>query len=174
MLVFAAGKNNEQITLTIQGRQITETGNTKYLGLPFDSKLTWKTHIQNTANAATGKFTKLYPLFKSHKLNKKTKILLYKAVIRVSLLYGYEVWGKAAKTHTRKLQTVQNKILRTILQPPRGTRTLELHQQSHLESVQDEMKKAINQFYNKIRTHGNPLIRRLGKYSRVDRSRLTT
>ena len=43
---------------------------------------------------------------------------LYKGVVLPTLLYACEVWGYAAHTHIHKLQTVQNKALRSISGAP--------------------------------------------------------
>jgi hypothetical protein len=54
-------------------------------------------------------------LHRKSALSIKNKILLYKVGIRPILTYGCPVFSSAAKTHLKKIQTTQNKILKMIL-----------------------------------------------------------
>jgi hypothetical protein len=61
----------------------------------------------------------MYPLInRKSSLKTKNKILLYKVGIRPILTYGAPVFSTAAKTHLKKIQTTQNKILKMILNVP--------------------------------------------------------
>ncbi|GFY35890.1 hypothetical protein TNCV_4842632 [Trichonephila clavipes] len=53
------------------------------------------------------------------------KVLLYTAVLRPNISYGCPVWGYAAKTNVKILETAQNSIIRTITKTNRykGTAT---------------------------------------------------
>lgn len=57
-------------------------------------------------------------LLYSNNLSIKNKILFYKIVLRPILLYASPVWGSAAKTHFKRLQTFQNKTLQAIQKAP--------------------------------------------------------
>lgn len=86
-----------------------------YLGINFDKKLYFKTHINNTIYKANRCYRMLYPLLCSKsRLTTTNKMLIYTAVIRPIILYGAPIWASAAQTHINKLNLLQNKIIKTI------------------------------------------------------------
>ena len=46
-MVFSGNKSNQGIKLTINNQEIKRVYHTKFLGVTFDAKLTWKEHISN-------------------------------------------------------------------------------------------------------------------------------
>jgi predicted component of type VI protein secretion system len=59
-------------------------------------------------------FIRIYSLLKSERLSAKIKLNLRKALIRTVIAYGCPAWELAADTYLLKLQSLQNKVLRTI------------------------------------------------------------
>ncbi|GFT46203.1 uncharacterized protein TNCV_1851041 [Trichonephila clavipes] len=51
-------------------------------------------------------------------LSLENKVILYKQVLRPIITYASPVWGAAAATHMKKIQVIQNKILRLITNAP--------------------------------------------------------
>ncbi|KAJ8878778.1 hypothetical protein PR048_019364 [Dryococelus australis] len=94
----------------------------------------------------------------------RNKLLLFKATLRPTMLYGAETWGSAAPTNIQKLHTTQNKIIRPILTAPRGTTTEELHHRANMATIQDRIKHMKKNFCQSIANHKNPAIRALNKY----------
>ncbi|GFX17070.1 RNA-directed DNA polymerase from mobile element jockey [Trichonephila clavipes] len=79
---------------------------TKYLGITFDKNLTWKTHIQHTRQKFRKIMFKLFSLIgRNSELSRNNKVLLFTAVMRPILAYGCPVWGYAAKTNIKILET---------------------------------------------------------------------
>jgi hypothetical protein len=77
----------------------------RYLGVQLDSKLLFGYHLANARNKAIAATSALYPLLaRSSKLDTRTKLLLYKAVIRPIMLYASPVWSTAAQCHLKPLQ----------------------------------------------------------------------
>lgn len=110
----------------------------RYLGVNFDSKLLFGHHIDLAVQKATGATMALYPLLASNsKLPTKTKLLLYKQIVRPIFTYGSPVWSSAAKCHLKRLQVVQNRALKIIFKLPRRHPTIELHQRSGMPMVAD-------------------------------------
>lgn len=52
------------------------------------------------------------------KLSSINKTLIYTSVIRPIMAYGSPIWLSAANIHTHKYNTLQNKVLETILRLP--------------------------------------------------------
>ncbi|GFV45740.1 RNA-directed DNA polymerase from mobile element jockey [Trichonephila clavipes] len=58
------------------------------------------------------------------------KVLLYTVVLRPIISYGCPVWGYAAKTNVKILETTQNSLIRTITKANRNSniyKALKLH-----------------------------------------------
>ncbi|KAJ8868522.1 hypothetical protein PR048_030050 [Dryococelus australis] len=90
--------------------------------------------------------------------------ILYKVCIRPIITYAAPAWGYATKTHLRKLQLLQNKVLRRILQIPAYVRLRLLHKEANIETLQDFMRKQATSFYKSTINHTNPLISQVGAY----------
>ena len=77
----------------LAGTEIPFAKEVKYLGITFDQKLTWKTHILNTAKKASialGRCRRMCG--KNWGLNPKMTLWLYTRVIRPMVTYGSIVW----------------------------------------------------------------------------------
>lgn len=61
--------------------------------------------------------------------------------------YGIEVWGNTCKTNKLKLQGLQNKVLRIIVDAPWFIRNTQLHRdlEEIIEKRKNKMKDEINQ-----------------------------
>jgi hypothetical protein len=51
--------------LTLKGWNISFAKEVKYLGVIFDSRVTWRLHIDSIVNKALRTFIRIYPLLKS-------------------------------------------------------------------------------------------------------------
>ena len=90
----------------------------KYLGIHFDSKLNWSTHIQHVCtkvSKACGALAKL-----RHSVPAKIIIDVFNALINSYLRYGILVWGSASQTNLNPLETLINKAIRIISFAPFG------------------------------------------------------
>ena len=90
----------------------------KYLGVFFDSKLNWKTHINyicNKISKSCGALAKL-----RHCVDTTTLLNVYHALINSYVRYGIIAWGSASKAAVKPLQTIVNKAIRIITFAPFG------------------------------------------------------
>ena len=76
---------------TIQNTLIREVTQAKYLGVTFNSKLTWSDHIFNITNKANSVYGFLRRNFNN--CPAKTKSALYKSLVRPILEYASNVWS---------------------------------------------------------------------------------
>jgi hypothetical protein len=76
-------------------------------------------------------FKRVYSLFKSDRLSANIKQTLHKTLIKSVMTYASPAW-EFADTHLKKLQHLQNKVLRTTGNYPRRTPVRELHMVSNL------------------------------------------
>ena len=154
-----------QITENVHiGCQTIPWSNTvKYLDVTLGTKLTWFKAIERRANLAHPALAKLYPLIaKNSRFKRSIKIQLHLMCVRPIITYGYQIWAGAAKSYINKVQLMQNKFLRIILNRHRRTPIALLHQQANIPTIAQYIQNSLTRTYNK--NHPNPLIRNAGNY----------
>lgn len=109
-------KPHYQPLLFIKGIPMITKSETKFLGLIFDSKLTWKNHINNLILRCK-KVLNLIKCLTHTKwgANYVTLMRLYKTLIRSKLDYGSIVYSTACNTTLSLLEPIQNASLRQAL-----------------------------------------------------------
>ncbi|GFT09364.1 probable RNA-directed DNA polymerase from transposon BS [Trichonephila clavipes] len=96
---------------TLYSTPLQWSKNTKYLGLILDKNLTCKHHILHSHDKFRNALRSIYPLIcRNSKMDMFNKVLLYTAVLRPILSYGCPVWGYAAKSNVKILETAQNSL----------------------------------------------------------------
>lgn len=101
----------ENARIEVDGQQVPTTHELKYLGVTLDRKLTFKTHINNTRKNAFAAKRIISPyLEKTTPLSQKTKKQLYKAYVKLILLYASPVWSSASENNLQRLQVVENAV----------------------------------------------------------------
>ena len=88
---------NKSLNLKINGVNIQEVSTVKYLGVTFDSNLTWKNHVDELClklSKTVGIFSKL-----RYYVNVDTLIMLYYSLVYPFLTYGIQVWGLTYPTY---------------------------------------------------------------------------
>ena len=100
-------------TVHLNSNIIPYSNSVRYLGLHLDSRLTRKIHIGKKRNEFNIKYIKMYWLFgKNSQLALKTKVLLYKSILKPIWLYGCQIWGTSSESNLSQIQRAQSKILR--------------------------------------------------------------
>jgi hypothetical protein len=163
-LIMQREKENHKISFN--GESLEWLPWVKYLGVVLDSKLLLSKNIENNV-AKAGKVMKvLFPLLKKNScLPLKPKLTLYRSYIRPILTYACPVFANAAKTHLNKLQVLQNKNLRMVLNAPFRTRIKTLHKKANMPTISEFITKLTEKFYVRASGSTNRLVRRLGDYS---------
>jgi len=119
----------------------------KYLGMLFDKTATMKHHIDYVINKTSIATRILYPLInRKSKLNQQNKLLLYKVALRPIMSYATPILNTVAKTHLKKLQVVQNKILKMCLDKPMRFSTSELHNEAKIEYMSVFIQRLAEKF----------------------------
>ncbi|GFX64664.1 RNA-directed DNA polymerase from mobile element jockey [Trichonephila clavipes] len=78
----------------------------KYLGLHIDSRLTFKKHIDYLSEKFWRRISLAISFVRRRSpLSLENKVILYKQILRPVITYGSPVWGAAAATHMKKIQT---------------------------------------------------------------------
>lgn len=84
------------------------------------------------------------------KINDANKMLLFKTALRPIYTYACPVLTTIASCHLKKLQIVQNKILKMIKNLPWHTRTVDLHEMTAVELVTDFMTRLEENFQSSL------------------------
>ena len=91
----------KELNIQIGTEKIKRTESYKYLGVHFDSQLSWKEHVKRTCAKAGVKLRKIeraLPHLTSH-----TKKLLINSLVMPYFNYCSEVWSSASKTCLKRL-----------------------------------------------------------------------
>ena len=109
--------------------------------------MTLKPHIEYTTLKAQKAIRILYSLFnRRSRLSTYNKLHLAKVAIRPIITYAAPLVNEAAKTHIKKLQIAQNKLLRMILDASRYTRITDLHEEAQMETIPEFISRLTDKF----------------------------
>lgn len=131
----------------MNGHQISWANNVKYLGVIFDPKLTFQCHIQNIIKKINIAIKLMYPIInRNSQLSLENKIIIVKVIFQPIILYACPAWESSVKTHIKKLQISQNKILKMCLKLPWFYSTKKLHEESKVDLIAHKINKYTNKF----------------------------
>lgn len=100
------------LNVTVRGEPLERVDTYKYLGLIFDSKLSWKPHI----DLIKSKIRPFLALLRrtSYLLPASVKLSVYYAHIHSHLVHLASVWGSTGSTRLSQLQRLQDRALKYI------------------------------------------------------------
>jgi hypothetical protein len=107
--------------------------------------MTLRPQINTIKAKAFRAFIKTFSIFKSERLSAIIKLILHKALIRSVMTYACPACEYSADTHLLKLQRLQNKVLRTIVNFPRHTPVRELHKAFNISYIYNYVTKLCRQ-----------------------------
>ncbi|GFX36610.1 probable RNA-directed DNA polymerase from transposon X-element [Trichonephila clavipes] len=152
--------------------QIPWSQEAKYLGIIFDTHLTWKQHIYYVRDKFRKIMFKLYPLIgRNSYLSIENKVLLYTAVMRPILAYACPVWGYAAKTNINILDTLQNSLIRMIVKAIRYMRNDHIRKALKINSFKSHIQNIAINFFNDLETTNNINMQNLSHYTPNDKTK---
>ena len=99
-VVFTRSRKLPTTTLKIDGKAIAYKQEVKYLGVTLDSKLQWKTHIDDKTKKAK-KFISQVASITRNNWGPKPALMrwAYLSIVRPMLCYGSMIWGHRAPYH---------------------------------------------------------------------------
>jgi hypothetical protein len=160
LLTFSRSRKNPQnLLLFIHGRRIPPSTTTKFLGVHFDRKLSWKTHINEVVSRCQKK-KNLFNILIHHKQSPSIHTLatLYKTIVRSQIDYGILAYGGASTSTLSKIDVTTRSILRQILGSARSTPTEILYSELGLEPTKIRMHWLAARYLIKLSykpTHSN-------------------
>jgi ribonuclease HI len=128
LVLFSRKRSTPTIQVFLNDRLLTVSKNFRYLGVVFDEKLLWNSHIHLVQQKCTKRINFLRCMAGvSWGAHPDILILLYKGLIRSVLEYGCVAFDRAADTHILKLDRIQYRCLRICLG---------LMQSTHVQTVE--------------------------------------
>ena len=123
-LIFTNQQHQHQFNITVNNNIISQSHQTKYLGVILDDKMLWNhhtNHIKSKLARNNYALAKLRGFF-----NETTMKIIYYSLIYPFLQYCISSWGKAAGTHMEPLEKLQKQSIRHICKKPPRTHTNDL------------------------------------------------
>ena len=107
------GERNPPLALGIMNYQFDQVDKCKFLGVHFNSKLTWNDHIDHVISQVSKSCGTVYSVSKH--VPRKILRKIYMALIQPYLMYCTPIWGSAKNSDKlKKLFILQKKCIRTI------------------------------------------------------------
>ena len=119
---------NNDIVPSLNGVPIRRVNEQRFLGVHFDERLRWTSHIKNLKNSCNKPLSLLSHLsHTSWGADRKTLTILYNSLVQSKLDYGCQAYGSAAAHLLRSLDGIRNKGLRLITGAFRSSPVVSLH-----------------------------------------------
>ncbi|CAH1398184.1 unnamed protein product [Nezara viridula] len=135
----------------------------------LDKRLSWNFHTRLKRLETARRFRLLQHLpDKRSKLSINYKRLIYMTIIRPIWTYGIELWGSTKPSNSSRIQSLQFKILRKILNAPYFVTNKIIHKDLNVPYVSDLAQSRYLSFHNKLQNHPNPLVSNLASSSIPD------
>ena len=131
---------NEDVNLKMFGQTIPTGNEATYLGVIFDSRLTWEHHINNISQRAYGRLNILRAMASlSKKHNPSLLTQLYNTTTRSIFEYSSVCIISSANTHLQKLQVIQNEALRIILKVPAYVPIAKMNDAGNQQNIKEHL-----------------------------------
>ena len=130
--------------------KINKSSSIKFLGLTLDENLSWDQHINELSN----KLKSLFHIFYNIRdfLNEKDIKMLYFTLVFSRIKYGIALYGQAAQTKVKKIQVLQNQLLKVLSKKDSDYPTEKLHKEFKILMVQDiknhEILTFVHNYFN--------------------------
>ena len=105
--------SNSQLNVKIENKSIKQVYETKTLGVTIDQHLSWRTNTENICKKITSGISALRRL--KEFADKQTLLSVYNAIVRPYFDYCCEVWDVFGETQSKRLQKLQNRAARIIM-----------------------------------------------------------
>ena len=155
-IIFTNRATNSPQNLLLLSSPVNYVQSIKYLGMTFDSKLTWNRHIAGL-QARCLKDLNLLKIISFSRDSSDYHILkrLYSSLILPKLDYGCTLFASAAYSHLVKLDRIQYAACRAILGALRPTPTKKLEVEANLVPLSIRRRQLLLQYGTRMATIKN-------------------
>ena len=144
------GPGKAKLCLNLLDEVIETRISSKFLGITFDSHLTFRPHFQNVASIARFRLLKLFSIFNS-KYGPPAHILirLYKTYIRSLFDYGSAATCVASPSVFKIWERIQTRLIAHALHLSTNTNNTTLRRLANISTVQDRVLYQAKSWYRK-------------------------
>jgi hypothetical protein len=96
-------------------------------------------------------------LGRNSQLSLDNKLLIYKAILKPVWLYGCQLWGTASISNIERIEYLQSKVLRIIVNAPWFVTNWVIQQDLQIPSVEEEIKNFTEKYHLRLSAHPNQL-----------------
>ena len=122
------------------GQSIPTSNQAIYLGVIFDSRLTWEHQIKNICEQSYARLNLLRAMAHLSTTHNPTLLSqLYNSNIRSIFEYSSVCIISSANTHIQKLQVIQNKAMRIILKVPAYVSIATMNDAANQKNVREHL-----------------------------------
>ena len=141
-------------TIEFHDQKIKRTSHVKFLGVVLDETLTWNHHI----NELCSKLKRLFHIFYNIRnlLLKDNIKTIYFALIYSRIKYGISVYGQACDSKLKRIQTLQNQLLKVLSKKNYRFSTDKLHNEFEILKINDIIKQEIITFVHNFFSNSLP------------------
>lgn len=107
--------------------ELTPSATSKYLGVLYDSKLSFVPHIESQKNKIIAISRQISPMVRGAHLNEHRRKLIVKQILWPVIFYAASAWSTAAVTHIKPLRQKFSALARNIMKLPKRHRTTDLY-----------------------------------------------
>jgi hypothetical protein len=164
-ILFTKKRQNNLLNVAYNGHVMNQVSEAKYLGVKFKRNFLFNDTVRANVVKTNDCLRLVYPLLKRNsQLNVLNKLLIFKLYIRPLMTYAIAVWNRVIKTEMNKLQIIQNKCLRMILDlhphpvTHKQIRTNMIHEMAGIETINQFAQRITNNLYQTMNIHHNSLI----------------
>ena len=135
--------------LNIKRKKLEQTASYKYLGVYFDEKLNWNSHVQQVCQ----KISKVSGVLSKLRYSLDLELLknVYYALVYPYLLYGIMSWGCASESIMKNVRSVQNRVIKIMRFIPFGHYDLKpIYKEMDILQVDDIYTLEVGKFMYKF------------------------
>jgi hypothetical protein len=154
LICFHRNPKQPSIKLYLKNELINQETEINFLGHIFDARLTWSSHLTKIRTTMFRKTNILRSLTgKNWGLNQELLVKIFKAWAIPNVEYGSLAFLSVATSHINKLQTIQNQLIRCAFRKSIMTPVKELHDISHLDTIEGHILKTSTRIFHRIKHH---------------------
>ena len=136
--------------------------------------LRYTTHMETTYEINSRKMQKTRRQMhcltsRKSKLSIENKLKIYKMIIKPIWTYGIPLWGTTAMSHINKIEVIQAKILRIIVNGPWYVWNEDIRRDLGIPTVKEEISRYSEKYKSRIAIHPNRLAAETYKTINMDR-----
>ena len=145
-----------ELNLKLYGETLKIYSQVKFLGIIFDSKLTFQPHFEDILERCNNRYYHLRLLANKKWVSPATLIQIYKQCVRPIFEYGSLSTITVSDNIISKIQRLQNKFIRLALRLPKYILPKLLHDSAGLPCVKDRLLSCATKSLDRIVQ--NPLV----------------